>query len=92
MGTGAKQESLDQAEIVTDDVHEVALVQVLAATDPGAAHATTIEHQGVVAGTGGQNRHVAGPVLGQAKHAGRAGGDAIDRFCPGVDLLDVDAG
>ena len=48
-GAGADQEPHDQAEIVAGDVHEVAFVQVLAATQPGAAHAATIEGQGEAA-------------------------------------------
>ena len=48
-GPGTDQEPHDQAEIVAGDVHEVALVQVLAAAQPGATHAATIEGEGEAA-------------------------------------------
>ena len=48
-GTGTDQEPHDQAEIVAGDVHEVAFVQVLAAAQPGATHAATVEGQGEAA-------------------------------------------
>ena len=48
-GPGTDQEPHDQAEIVAGDVHQVALVQVLAAAQPGPAHAAAIEGQGEAA-------------------------------------------
>ena len=48
-GAGADQEPHDQAEIVAGDVHEVAFVQSLAATQPCTAHAATVEGQGEAA-------------------------------------------
>ena len=48
-GAGTDQEPHDQAEIVAGDVDEVAFVQVLAAAQPGAAHAAAVEGQGEAA-------------------------------------------
>src|SRR4051794_11470611 len=44
-GPGADQEAHDQAEVVARHVHEVALLQVLAAAQPGPAHAAPVEDQ-----------------------------------------------
>ena len=48
-GSGADREPHDQAEIVAGDVHQIALVQVLAAAQPGSAHAATVEGEGEAA-------------------------------------------
>ena len=48
-GPSTDEEPHDQAEIVAGDVHEVALAQVVAAAQPGAAHAAAIEGEGEAA-------------------------------------------
>lgn len=44
-GSGSGEQAHDQPEIVTCDVDQIALVDVGAAAQPGASHATTIEDQ-----------------------------------------------
>ena len=44
-GPGSGEQAHDQPEIVTCDVDQIALVDVRAAAQPGASHATTIEDQ-----------------------------------------------
>ena len=48
-GAGTDQEPHDQAEIVAGDVDQIALVQVLAAAQPGPAHAAAVEGEGEAA-------------------------------------------
>ena len=48
-GACTDQEANDQPEIVGGDVDQVALAQVLAATQPCPAHATAVEGQGEAA-------------------------------------------
>src|SRR3954447_14402327 len=45
-GPGPDQEPHHQPEIVAGDVHQAALLQVLAATPPRAAHAAAVEGEG----------------------------------------------
>src|SRR5512134_3581776 len=47
--TGTDQKTHDQPEVVAGDVEEVALAQVLPATQPGPAQATAIQDQGKAA-------------------------------------------
>ena len=42
-GAGADQEAHQQSEIVAGDVEEIALVNVITASQPGPAHAAAIE-------------------------------------------------
>ncbi len=44
-GAGPDRQAHDQAEIVAGDMHAMALVQVLAAAQPGSTHAATIEDE-----------------------------------------------
>ena len=44
-GSGSGEQAHDQPEIVTCDVDQIALVDVGAAAQPGASHATTIKDQ-----------------------------------------------
>src|SRR5688572_5769248 len=48
-GAGTDQKAQEQPEIVASDMHEIALAQVLAAAQPGAAHAAAVEEQGKAA-------------------------------------------